>query len=504
MAESRNVIVFLCDQLRPDFLSLYGCDAVPTPNLERLAKMGVVFDRAITQAPVCAPSRACMMTGRYVSDHGVWSNDLPFRDGLEYVAERFNAMGYATGAFGKLHHCPPDDAKGFQVYHAMEEGRLGDREPYVQWLKQRHPEVTGFWNMDGYAFRYTEKDYYEYWIASNAMEFFEQQTGAGRPFFGWVSFQGPHTPYDPPPEVRGTVDVDRIPKPLKRKDGYDTVPHHRIREVTFGLHDQEDIRARRIAYAEMIVAIDRQIGRVLDKIEALGQMDNTTFIFSADHGDLLGDFNLNEKGVFPYRGCLDVPMIVANHPDLPRGARSRSLVGTIDIPGTALAVAGDDQPFGVSRNMIELGRPDPVNPRTTNFSEFCDGMKLVENERYRFAYYPFTGRAELFDLDNDPDQLTNLADDPAYAPLRVEMMQHLLEYQLIAKGVVVEAHDMVVEAQHELNIKHPAWAKQMPIVFPLTKEKYEALKAAGLPADMNRFCEGTKPLNCYQPAYWEA
>ena len=88
----RNIVVILCDQLRPDFLRMYGCEAIPTPNLDRLASCGVVFDHAITQSTVCAPARATMMTGTYVSEHGVWTNDRPFAPGMEYIAERMNDL----------------------------------------------------------------------------------------------------------------------------------------------------------------------------------------------------------------------------------------------------------------------------------------------------------------------------------------------------------------------------------------------------------------------------
>ncbi len=100
----RDIVVILCDQLRCDFLSLYGCRGVPTPNLDCLVRQGVVFDRAITASPVCSPAHASMMTGLYPTRHGVWKNDLPYNPGLDYLTERMNALGYHTGAFGKLHH----------------------------------------------------------------------------------------------------------------------------------------------------------------------------------------------------------------------------------------------------------------------------------------------------------------------------------------------------------------------------------------------------------------
>ena len=150
-----NILVILCDQLRKDFLSCYGGTVCNTPNLDALAAKSVCFTNAITASPVCAPARASMMTGRYVSDHGVWTNDMPFREGVDYLPQRMNRAGYRTGAFGKLHHFPAKDGKGFSTYALMEENRLGDKDDYFQWLRARHPEIRGVFTCKkdgGFAF----------------------------------------------------------------------------------------------------------------------------------------------------------------------------------------------------------------------------------------------------------------------------------------------------------------------------------------------------------------
>lgn len=122
-----NVMVILCDQLRADFLSCYnGNSPVKTENIDLLVEDGVLFEHAVTASPVCAPGRACMMTGRYVSDHKVWTNDVPFRENIDYLPYRMKENGYACAAFGKLHHYPARDVKGFDEYWQMEENRLGD------------------------------------------------------------------------------------------------------------------------------------------------------------------------------------------------------------------------------------------------------------------------------------------------------------------------------------------------------------------------------------------
>ena len=506
MSEARNVVVFMCDQLRPDFLSLYGCTAIPTPNLDRLAREGVVFDRAITVSTVCAPARASMMTGRFVSDHGVWTNDVPFRDGLDYLPRRINKLGYATGAFGKLHHYPAADGKGFNVFHPMEEGRLGDAEPYLHWLKARHPEVSGIWNFTGHEFDYDEDEYYEHWIASRALDFIKKTRDTDScPFLAWISFQGPHGPIDPPREVHGTCDESQLPAPLQR-EAVDTtaIPSTvRNRERCGALPSGDELLAMRLAYAEEIVAIDRQIGRVMQQLEVWGLYESTSFIFTADHGDMLADYRLQAKGPFPYRAQLEIPLLVANHPDLDAGTRSPHLSSNIDVPGTVLDIAGAGQPLGVSRSLIDLARENPARPRRVNFCEFCDSVKTLENRRYRFSYYPFSQEKELYDLEQDPDQTVNLAGNPDLAAVQAQFMQDLVDFLLIAKGVRIEAHDFVPEQQKGLAAKDPHYQERFPVAFPLTSAERERLKAAGMPADFNEFCRDKDVLRSYLPPYWQ-
>jgi arylsulfatase A-like enzyme len=500
----RNVVVFLCDQLRPDFLPLYGCDALETPNIDRIAEMGVTFENAITQSTVCGPARASMMTGRYVSDHGVWTNDVSFRDGLEYLPERMNEAGYTTGVFGQLHHHPARDLKGFQEAAQYEEGRLGDDEPYRQWLAERHPELDDPLDVDAprFEFPYPEEEYYEHWIASNAIDFVDRHDDPDDTFLAWVSFQGPHGPLDPPAEVRGSVDTQGLPDPLERP-AEELEQVVRYRQARDGLDaEYEEVMERRTAYAELIVEIDRQIGRVLDALEDRGILSETTLVFSADHGDLLGDFGLNAKGPFPYRGQLDVPMVVANHPDVPEGERTESLAGTIDLPGTCLDVAGDDAGLGVSRSLIDLAGPDPEQPREVVFSEFCDAIKTVDDGRYRLSYYPFTGRTELYDRDADPDELENLAGDPAVADVEQELLMHLIDFGIVAKGPRVESKDFVPDQQAGLRRKHPRFERDFPVVFPLSDDDVERLEEAGLSTAYNEFATGEEIVSAYDEPYW--
>lgn len=497
----RNIIVILCDQLRPDFLNMYGCGAIPTPNLDRLTAAGVVFDHAITASPVCAPARASMMTGLYPSGHGVWTNDVPFRDGLECLPQRMNDLGYATACFGKLHHFPATDAKGFAHVRQTEEDRLGAADPYSQWLKERRPEVTELWNWDPekMASLLPQCEHHEYWLASETIAFLDAHARGDQPVFAWVSFQGPHDPLCPPAEVKGTVRADLLPRPIPLADG-PRCPVHDYRRGWFPPpEDEEAVMASRVAYAECIVNIDQQIGRILDALARLGMFESTTFIFSADHGDLRGDFGLKEKGPFAYQGQLAVPLVVANDPRVRHGERSASLAGNIDIPSTVLDIAGDGRGMGLSRSLIDLAQECPERPRDVNFSEYGDNIKIVETQRHRFACYPFLGFRELYDRQADPQERANLAGRAEYAAMEIEFLQHVNDFAVLNKGIEINGFDLVPPLQAAIRRKHPRYddPRYFQAAFPLNRRFKENLKHAGLDPNYTNWFRGHRILSHY-------
>jgi len=499
----RNVMVILCDQLRPDFLPVYGCRAVPCPNIESLAAAGTVFDRAISCCPVCAPARASMMTGHYPSRHGVWTNDLPFRDGLEYLAHRMNALGYRTACFGKMHHFPADDLKGFQFGRLMEEGRLGEGEPYLQWLYGLRPDLVGdgrrWHHCSNRQFQLDDELHYEHWIASEAIEHLRRGAAeASAPLFTWVSFQGPHTPYNPPSKARGSVDPAGLPAPLEREGPVCPVHHYRG-AWNPAPGDPEEVMRQRVAYAESIVHIDGQIGRILGALKETGMLETTTVIFSADHGDLIGDFGQLEKGPFSFSGQLNVPLILSNHPSVPCGKRSEVLTGNIDIPGTVLDAAGSEEGLGLSRSLLEQLPESSSLRREANFAECAGNMKLVETERYRFAVYPFTGFRELYDRREDPRDLNNLSGRPEYREVEMEMMTLVLEHAVICDGIEIGGFDLSPEIQGKLRELHPRFDRpgEFQAAFPLMKRAKEALRRAGIDPNYTNWFKNHRILAHY-------
>ncbi|MFI3238062.1 MAG: sulfatase-like hydrolase/transferase [Lachnospiraceae bacterium] len=500
--EKKNVVVILCDQLRKDFLSCYGFEAIKTPNIDSIAKDGVLFTQATTTSPVCAPARASMMTGRYVSDHGVWTNDVPFREGVDVLPGRMNQCGYRTGAFGKLHHFPGRDGKGFEVIRLMEENRLGEADDYFNWLRERHPEIENlFPHLKDGSFAFTKEEYYETWIANEALLFMEECVENQESFFAWTSFQGPHTPIDPPVDGVYEVDAAGIPEVYHMDVDSDCdVPKYR-KYANYAHHTKEEHEAYRLGYCKLIEEIDIQVGRLISFLKEKGVYEDTILVFSADHGDMCGDFGHRQKGPLSYSAQFEIPMILANVDEVQTGSISDALVSNMDIGATVLSLVGDESSFGVSRDMVALAKGE--DSREHVFAEFCDSMKIIETKMYRFAYYPFTGQSELFDKTRADYELYNLADVEEYATIKCILLQKMIDHMIISKGVQIESQDLVPSVQQGIAQIQPSYMDDIELVFPLQSEAHrDRLRKAGLDVDYNEFCRSREVVRAYGK-YWE-
>ncbi len=492
----KNVVVILCDQLRVDHLSCYNeSSAVKTKNIDSLAEGGVLFKHAVTASPVCAPSRASVMTGRYVSDHGVWTNDIAFRDGMELLPQRMKENGYSCGAFGKLHHYPARDSKGFDYAWQMEENRLAEEDDYYKYLHEIHPEVQDSFGLKDGGFPYSPEEYYEAQIAKRAVRYIESVKDKN--FFTWVSFQGPHTPIDPP-QTDYAVDTNMVKEPHNR----DFIPPCEVTKYRRSRAKVEDIGYEmeyRKGYAQLVEFIDNQVGRIISYLKDNGLYENTMIIFSTDHGDMCGDYNMHQKGPYIYSAQFEVPLIITNNDRLPKNVASDILTGNLDIASTVLAACGDDRALAYSRDIAKMYN-DAGYARREMFSEFSDSMKVISTKEYRFAYFPFTGECELFLLT---DETNNLADLPEYQEMKLKFMADIIDYMVVAKGAKIEAWDNTPKVQKGLNEKFSSWQDDMEICLPIpSMQEIESLKADGLDATYNEFCK-EKYVSRHYGLYWD-
>ncbi len=515
MSKRRNIVLIVSDSLRPDFLHAYGADFIPTPSIDALAENGTVFDFAATASTVCAPARAAVLTGRPVSGHDIWTNQIPCPESLEYFPARLARQGYLTAAVGSIDHARPGNPVGFQWVRRFEENKPGSE--YLAWLKKRHPEETTAFPSDGRHFKYSEEEFYDRWSCDRATEFLNTYAEKGvvpdesfysgypsdhptpekdAPFFLCCGFLSPHAPLLPPKELEGTVDPEKLPQiKLPRKD---VPPVEKYRRAFMNppeyLKDPkagwEERMQSRLSYAELIAEVDSLVGRIVDTLKATGLYENTTILFTADHGSCEWDYNLDTKGPWPYRSQLFVPLIVSNHgKDLP--PRSDVLCGNIDVGATVLEIAGDTRPFNLSRSLIGQAS-GKIPAREVTFSEFCDSAKTLADHRYTYTYYPFTGEACLFDRENDPEESVNLAGRPEYAALERKYLMHLMDHMVLSKGVRIEAHDLAPEVREGIEKKKPGFLDdEFEICYPLASMKQvENVREAGLDGHYQDFCLG--------------
>lgn len=521
----RNVLLILCDQLRPDYLHAYGADFIPTPNLDRLAAEGMTFHNAITASTVCAPARASFITGLPVSAHGAWTNNVPCKEGTVYLPERLNNVGYMTAAVGCYDHAPSGNKCGYQYTRIFNEDSSNFENPdnceYFDLLKKKHPDATSLYMGDGLHFKYGEEDHYDSWSCDRAIEFIESYTQTGHapdgtrpnvenaPFFLYCGFLMPHAPAFPPKEVSGTINSDQVPKPwILERDDIPAVEQYRraFLNPPEALKDPHSVyhqrMKERVAYCEMIVAVDRLVGRLINTLKEQGIYENTSIIFSADHGSMENDYNISTKGPWPYSPQLFIPMIVANHPRLNPGSHSDVLCGNMDIGATVLDIAGDSKTFGLSRSMIGMANGS-VPERTVHMSEFCDSCKNLVDKRYTFSYYPFTGGYTLFDRIEDPKTTRNLASNSAYAEVVNRFLMKTIDFMILARGVHIEAHDLVPDVQRGIEEMQLDFLDNFDVYYPLgSMEEVHRIKEAGLDADYNEFCK-EREIKAHYGVYWD-
>ena len=520
MANRRNVVLIFVDQLRPDFIGPYGADFIRTPNLDELARNGVTYDNAIAGSTVCAPSRASVLTGEFVSGHDCWTNLEPteFKEGIEFLPERLSDAGYMTAAVGISDHVRPGRELGYQYSDIFTSKKDG---AFMKMLREKYPEAKTYCDDDGTMhFKYPEEFFYDRWCCDRATDFIESYTKTGAapdgtkpqdadaPFFLYCGFLSPHTPLTPPYGHEDKIDVDRIPT-IVNSVRQDIAPVEKYRRAFLNSHEDlvnpDGAVPRRMkerkAYCELICEIDSLVGRIVKSLKDNGIYENTTIMFTSDHGSVDNDYNVVTKGPWPYRAQLFVPLIVSNSPDVEKNTHSDCLCGNIDIGATALDIAKDDRRFGVSRSLIGMANGS-VAEREVHMSEFCDACKTLVTKQYTFTYYPFTHQTCLYDRVNDPLEMTNLSGRAEYADFERSMLMHVVDFMCIAKGVRLEAHDVVPEIKAGIEKKDPKFLDSFDIAFPLVNmTEVTRVKEAGLDENYNEYCRGRK-IKAHYGAYF--
>jgi len=440
------VLFILTDQLRFDTIHALGNTNICTPHLDRLARRGVAFLNAYSQCPVCVPARYTIRTGCEPRTTRVFQNGWPqVRPGEPpamtnrcgpYLATVMKQLGYRTFGIGKFHTLPWDEPLGYEVQLYAEEMH-GDadqrrRDAYAAWITSQHP---AFDYLEGLVGERTEMYYepqrsplpaaltIETWVAEQAAQ--EIGIQDGRPYFGLVSFVGPHPPFAPPIPFNRMYDPDRMPNPISG----DPATDHLDEQIPWMNHAvwAEDInppqaRILKARYYDEISYIDHCLGRILDAIEARGDGSNTLICFTSDHGDLLGDHHGWQKECY-FEGACHIPFLLSWPSRIPAGQRRDDLVCQTDLFGIATHAAGQTQ---VRQGIDVLGVIHGESaPRDYLFGYYGEPGTarfkiMVRHGGWKYIFIANGGREQLFDLKTDPHELKNLVATRAEvaAPLR--------------------------------------------------------------------------------------
>jgi len=462
----QNVLFLLVDQWSAGALSCRGAD-FPTPNLDRLAAEGTLFTNAFTTCPLCSPARGTLLTGRWPHQTGMLDNpaggysrqqSLPLSQ-RTWIEEAV-AQGFHVGYFGKWHLGSVNpEARGAHGFDPQVE--VGRDIPYdpatnpysydrcrANYERARAGLVKGrppFWGET----RQSKEETVPFGIANNGVRFL-QQWAAGerdRPFFLTVSLNPPHFPHYLPKEYARLADELSAPLPASIGDTFEGKPWFHGQPwwpcMETSVLDEDEWRTV-IAYSRAhIMLVDEALGRVLEALDRLDLADSTTVVFASDHGDMEGAHNRFDKGAYFYDDVWRIPLVIRRPDTSP--ATQEAFVSLIDVGETLFRLASanerDDAPTTPRSgcNLLPLvgtgSRPADWSQQAYGVYDLYNGMRFavraIRNDRWKYVWNP-QAVDELYDLDSDPHELTNLANQEAYTQQRKALREHLLNW-LIAQ-----------------------------------------------------------------------
>ncbi len=426
-----NILLVMFDQLAPQSLPSYGHPLVQTPNIDRLATEGVVFENAYCNSPLCAPARFSLLSGQLASRIGAFDNAAEFPASIPTFAHYLRAAGYRTCLAGKMHFVGPDQLHGFEerVTTDVYPADFGwtpewDRPEKIQWWFHNMLSVVEAGPYD----RSLEMDYDEEVAFQAARWVFDAaRDGDERPWLLTASFIHPHDPFLAPREYWARYDPARIDMPavpfiaIEKRDP--------LSRRMFELYDRgeyhvtaEHVRAARHGYYAMITYADALLGQVLSALRATGAAQETVVIATADHGEMLGERGLWYKMTF-FERSVRVPLIL-HAPKRFRPRRIDENVSLVDLLPTLAGLAEIEQEPVVpidGRSILPLAAGEGRDwPDTVHAEYMAEGTTepVFMIRRGPRKYIACAGDPpQLFDLLRDPHELDNLAEASEFRTL---------------------------------------------------------------------------------------
>ncbi|HTM78745.1 MAG TPA: sulfatase-like hydrolase/transferase [Devosia sp.] len=461
-----NTLFLMTDQHRVDTLPCYGNTIVRTPGLDRIAASGTRFDRMYTPTAICTPARASLLTGLQPFRHGLLVNperghgQIELADTVPTWSQTLADAGYNVGHSGKWHVGRDRGPEHYAIEGEHMPGALNpfDFAPYLAWLQQKGLPAFGTreamfstaHNGTGrghlFAARLTQpfEGTIENYIADRALALLDRYAGefkaSGKPFVLTASWFGPHLPYLIPDEYYDMYDPADVQLPASFAEQFVGKPAIQQRYSEYwGVDSFTPDQWRKLiaVYWGYVSMIDRAIVRLLDRLDGRGLWDNTNIVFTADHGEFTGAHRMHDKGPGMYEDIYRIPGLVRIPGQKPQ-VRSE-LVSLIDLTTTLLDIGGvaDAMPTD-GRSLVPLVCGEAVPDwRTEIVAEFHGhhfpyAQRMICDARYKLVVSPESIN-ELYDLQEDPDELLNLHEDPAYRAIRDALAARLYR-ELVERG----------------------------------------------------------------------
>ncbi len=436
-----NVLFIMSDQHNAHALGCYGNTEIKTPSLDRLAAAGVRFQNAFCQTGQCCPSRYTIWTGRYAHSHGLrWNHVIEPLNEIT-IGEVFRDAGYVTATIGK-HNMQYDVAlHGFD--QAVE---VPDYNRFVEGLGVPHCWAEGDWlpyRNDQFArpigTSHADNEHHMAgFFGTEAVKFL--QANQNKPFCLWLSFHGPHVPHVASKQWMDLYDADALTLPPNFYEQRSDVPAglNRLRQLLGDLTEQDFKKVLRCYYA-LVSQIDHNIGRVLDELDRLGLTERTIIVYTADHGEMMGEHRACRKAVLNYDATVRVPMIIRMPGGRQRGVVIDELVGLVDLMPTLCEMAGLNFPKKVKgSSLVPLLEGRKTEWREVIFSEigypqhaFPPGMcTMARTKEHKYVHHDNAGKPmeESFDLRSDPWETVNQAANPEYAEALATLRKALKQW----------------------------------------------------------------------------
>ena len=441
-----DILMIVSDQHNASITGCYGDPLVRTPNIDKLAAEGVLFERAYCPYPVCGPSRQAFKAGRYPYEIECWDNSSSLASDVPTFAHALGIAGYEVVLDGRAHWHGPDQRHGF------EDRLVGDinssywSPEYENWNwvtvrdmtylpsieGQYRPSVTALSGPGGSQFQEYDKV-----VLDAALKFIRErsQQSDRRPFCLLVGFFSPHYWFTCPPEDFVLYDGKVDAPPLPDDHAASLHPYHRriIANADLEAIPLEDVRRTRAAYYGLVTFTDRMVGRLLDALQQGGLRDDTLIFYFTDHGEMAGEHGLWWKHSF-YEGASRVPFIVSWPGRFPAGRRVKELVTLVDLFPSLCDWTGAPRPPGLTgHSLAPLIQGEESDQERAVFSELYLGFpgvpviaRMVRKGPWKYNYYHGES-PELFNLEKDPAEFRNLANEPQYQDVCEELEMLVLE-----------------------------------------------------------------------------